>query len=287
METGEMTNVVIGLLDKTQKLDPQLVSETAAALNAQVTEHLTQFWPVTATVKKLNNPKCIPVGVWPVYLVEKLPPGEGGFHLNKHNQPYAEVIATPEGDGWTVAASHEVIEMLVDPYGNRLQAASAIEIEDGKIVRGLGRFEYLVEACDPCEADPYAYPIAGISLSDFITPRFYDSSTTPGTRYSYTGAIQAPLQILPGGYISWVDPARDEWQQLQYLDPASPPKIVDLGPASGNSMREWVHTKNAAAGLADTRALSQAEGSDWLRHYRDQLRVAAAFRAEAYTDRPR
>jgi hypothetical protein len=56
--------------------------------------------------------------VWPVQLVKSLPPGEGGFHLDKHNQPYAKVIAAPDDDSWTIDASHETIEMLIDPSGN-------------------------------------------------------------------------------------------------------------------------------------------------------------------------
>jgi hypothetical protein len=60
--------------------------------------------------------------------VAKLPPDEGGFHLDKKNQPYAEVIGTPDSNDWTLDASHEIVEMLVDPMGNRLQSSQAIEI---------------------------------------------------------------------------------------------------------------------------------------------------------------
>jgi hypothetical protein len=251
-----MSLVQVGLVDKTGEMDPELVQSVAAALNVQVTRDLPQFWSVQATVISLSKTK-VPSGVWPVFLVKQLPPGEGGFHLDKHNQPYAEVIATPDHEGWTVAASHEVIEMLVDPYGNRLQSSTAIQIANGKIQDGSGQFEYLVEACDPCEADDYSYMVQGVAVSDFLTPHFYDLAVTPGTRYSFTGALTAPRQILPGGYISWVNQESDEWQQLQYVDPNQPPKIVDLGPATGNSLREWVHTKNRDAGLKTTRYLSE------------------------------
>jgi hypothetical protein len=173
-----------------------------------------------------------------VFLVKSLPPGEGGFHLDKHNQPYAEVIASKQSEEWTIDASHETLEMLVDPYGNRLQSSTSIEIKNGKIQDSAGQFGYLVEACDPCEADKCAYPIQGIAVSDFITPRFYDPMVTPGTRYSFTGAIKAPRQILPGGYISWVNHQTDQMQQLLYV--SGPPKIVTLGPATAGSLRVWV-----------------------------------------------
>ena len=285
-----MSLIQVGLLDKTGELDPGLLHSVAAALNVQVTRDLPQFWNIHATVSSLPKNK-VPSGVWPVFLVKQLPPGEGGFHLDKHNQPYAEVIAHPENDGWTVAASHEVIEMLVDPNGNRLESSRAIEIRGGKIREGAGEFEYLVEACDPCEADEYAYSIRGVAVSDFLTPHFYDPVVAPGTRYSFTGALKAPREILPGGYISWINQENEEWQQLQYIDPKQPPKIVNLGPASGKSLREWVHTKNRDAGLKTTRYLSEKRLNPELlkrtTERRDHLEKIAANRAAMYGIRRR
>lgn len=285
-----MSLIQVGLLDRTGELDAGLMHSVAAALNVQVTRDLPQFWHIQATVSALPKGK-VPSGVWPVFLVKELPPGEGGFHLDKHNQPYAEVIAHPGSDGWTVAASHEVIEMLVDPNGNRLQSSRAIAIQGGKIREGAGEFEYLVEACDPCEADEYAYSILGVAVSDFLTPHFYDPVVTPGTRYSFTGALRAPREILPGGYISWINQENEEWQQLQYIDPKQPPKIVNLGPASGKSLREWVHTKNRDAGLKTTRYLSEKRLNTELmkrtKERREHLDKIATKRAAMYEIRTR
>jgi hypothetical protein len=229
----------------TGKLDPQLVQSVAAALNIQVMRDLPQYWNVKATVIHLPDAKKIPAGVWPVNLVHKLPPGEGGVHMDKHNQPYALVIANPGSDEWTIDASHETLEMLVDPYGNRLHSSQAIGITShGAIQDTAGQFNYLVEACDPCEADAYAYSVQGVAVSDFITPHFYDPVTTSGTRYSFTGAIKAPRQILPGGYISYINMETDEWQQILWVDPSQRPTIQNLGPASaGKSLRVWVDSK--------------------------------------------
>jgi hypothetical protein len=237
----------------TGKIDVDLIHSAAIALNLQVTRDLPQFWPVTATVFYLPNPKKIPAGVWPVQLVKTLPPDEGGFHSDKHKQPYAKVIASAEDTTWTIDVSHEILEMLVDPYGNRMQSSVAIEIVGGKIQDGTGQFGYLVEACDPCEDNSYAYTINGVAVSDFITPHFYDPMVTPGTRYSFTGAIKGPRQILPGGYISWVNAQKDEWQQLMYVDPSKPPTIQNIGKAdSGKSLREWID------GLAAAKRINKA-----------------------------
>jgi hypothetical protein len=253
-----MTVVQIGLADKTGTVDPSLLEAAAAAFNIQVIRDVPQFWTVQATVRYLPSASKIPSGVWPVFLVKSLPAGEGGFHLNKHNQPYADVLVTPGSDGWTVAASHEIIEMLVDPAGNRMQSSRSIEVNGGQITEGSSQFEYLVEACDPCEADEFGYSIQSIAVSDFITPHFYDPLATPGTRYSFTGALRKPRDIREGGYISWIDPQQDEWQQLQYFN-AGEAVIKNIGPADPNakSLREWAHTRRGdTERLRTTRELS-------------------------------
>jgi hypothetical protein len=235
-----MSMVQVGLVDKTGEINPELIQSVAAALTIQVSRDLAPFWNVQASVTYQPNPMKIPAGVWPVFLVKSLPPGEGGFHLDQHNQPYAEVIASAQSDEWTIDASHETVEMLVDPAGNRLQNSIAIAVEGKQIEDTSGEFAYLVEACDPCEADNFAYSIQGVAVSDFITPHFYDPVATAGIRYSFTGAITRPRDILAGGYITWVNQETDEVQQLQYL--TSQPKIFNLGSAAGSglSLREWV-----------------------------------------------
>lgn len=276
-----MLQVKVGLTDTTGTVDAQTMAAVAAVLNVQVTRDLPQFWPVSATVSYLPDHKKIPQGVWPVQLVKSLPPGEGGFHQTRHNQPYAKIIITPGSDEWTVDASHETVEMLVDPGGNRLQTSTAITITDNNIVDGIGQFEYLVEACDPCEADPYTYQISGISVSDFLTPHFYDLQAAPGTRYSFTGAIKAPRQILPGGYISWINPESNEVQQILWVDPSQPPQLNDLGPADGASLRGFVERRTHHL-VRERRVKPSAEVVAKRRANRARIEEVARIRAKHY-----
>src|ERR1700693_2515296 len=134
-----MLMIKVGLVDTTGSVDPQTMTAAAAALNIQVTRDLPQFWPIAATVSYLPDPHHIPQGVWPVQLVTQLPPGEGGFHQTQHGQPFAKVVLTPGSNEWTVDVSHETIEMLVDPSGNRLQTSVAIDIVGGQIRDTTGR----------------------------------------------------------------------------------------------------------------------------------------------------
>jgi hypothetical protein len=277
-QEATMSVIQVGLVDTTGALDPGLVQAAAAALNIQVMRDLTQFWSIHATVRHLTDPNKIPAGVWPVLLVAKLPPHEGGVHLDKNNQPYSLVIGTPDSDDWTIDASHETIEMLVDPAGNRFQTSRAIGIVDGVLKDKSGEFDYLVEACDPCEGNQYAYSVHGVAVSDFITPHFYDPVVTAGTRYSFGGNIKKPREILPGGYISFVDTQKNEVEQILFLGPK--PQHKNLGPANGASLRVFVdgHTReDVRKSRKPNRDLTKS-----CKEHRDQLETAARHRGQRY-----
>jgi len=277
-----MLPIKVGLVDTTGRIDKNQIISVAAALNTQVTRDLPQFWVITATVDYLPNPKSIPQGYWPVLLVEQLPPGEGGFHLTKHNQPYAKVIATPGNADWSIDAAHEIIEMLIDPSGNRLQASTAIKIaSDGSgVVDGVGQFEYLVEACDPCEANGFAYQIDGVTVSDFLTPHYYDLAAAPGARYSFTGAIERPRQLLRGGYISYVDPQSNEIQQILWVNPGRP-QLKSLGSAQGASLRVFVENKTLQA-VHKVRVAAPRKVVAMRERHRKVFEAAALYRAKHY-----
>jgi hypothetical protein len=137
--------------------------------------------------------------------------------MDEQGQPYALVEI---GDEWSLTASHETLEMLADPFGNRTIAGPSPAPNQGRV-------EFLVEVCDPPESGEYAYTVNGIRVSDFYTPSFFDPTTSPGTRYSFSGAIQKPRQVLPGGYLSWRDPISDHWFQETYF--GAKPEFRDLG----------------------------------------------------------
>jgi hypothetical protein len=237
-----MTLAQVVLVDQTHEIDAALMHSAALALNSQATQDLPRHWPgVNANVSYGPSLASVPHGAWPIFLVKKLPPHEGGYHSDQNNQPFAKVIASPADDTWTIDASHELVEMLVDPYGNRLHPSQAIAISGDDVVDAPGTFSYLVEACDPCEANNYAYGIGGIAVSDFITPHYYDASGASGVLYSFRGNITRPRQLLPGGYISYI---KDDGtvQQILWVDPGKPPqyKTLSLG-KNVRSLREAIH----------------------------------------------
>jgi hypothetical protein len=88
-------------------------------------------------------------------------------------------------DSWSLTASYECLEMLADPFGDRM-------IPGPSMKRGEGRVKYLMEVCDPPESEEFAYTANDVLVSDFITPAFYDPKQVAGVRYSVTGAVKHP-----------------------------------------------------------------------------------------------
>jgi len=219
------------------RLPVSAVTQVAAALQKQVSRDFGPIWGVEATVDGFARLEDVPLGYWPI-LVGKEGQGGGGVHLDDSNQPYALVDFTPD---WTVTASHECLEMLADPFGNRLVAG------DGPDPKRRGRVEFLVEVCDPCESPALGYTVNGVRVSDFYTPQYFDPSQpteVPGAaRYDYRGHIKFPRQVLRGGYLSWREPD-GTWFQEKFF--GSAPVFVSIGrfDKSLGSLRAWVDAKS-------------------------------------------
>ena len=131
----------------------------------------------------------MPLGYWPIVVRDDISqPGAAGYHWNTSNgQPYSLVQFDTN---WALTASHECLEMLADPSGNRTVASNSLK-------SGQGRVLCLVEVCDPSENAKYGYSVNGVLMSDFYTPSFFDPTpSVAGTRYSFTGAVKAPLKVL-------------------------------------------------------------------------------------------
>jgi hypothetical protein len=208
----------LALVSESKKVSASALSRVGAALQKQATRDLAPVWQVKATVDTFPTLEDVPIGYWPIIVTEEDLGDAAGIHEDKEGQPFALVRYDY---GWGLTASHEVCEMLVDPFGNRMTAGQSPK-------PGQGRVEFLVEVCDPSEDTPYAYRVNGILVSDFYTPNYFDPLASPSVRYSFTGAIKNPRQILKGGYISWHDPISDHWFQETWFS-GTKPRFRDIG----------------------------------------------------------
>ena len=227
--------VQVALVSQSDSIAFSDVSLVSAAVQKQVTRDFGPIWDVEATVDAFETLEDVPLGYWPMVVrddVRETQQAEG-VHLDKDGQPFALIQAT---DSWSLTASHECLEMLADPFGERIVAGQA-----PKEAKGQKRVQFLVEVCDPPEAEDFAYTSNDVTVADFLTPNFYDPVAAPGVRYSFTGAITKPRSILRGGYISWHNPTDDHWYQLTWFS-GSHPALRDLGvfASSSKSTREII-----------------------------------------------
>ena len=258
-------------------IDLTEIVRVSAAVQKQVTRDFSPIWDIKATVDGFATLDQIPLGYWPVMIMQDVQ-GAAGFHQDKNGQPFAVVEA---GDSWSLTASHEVLEMLADPFGNRVVAGPSPKPDQGRV-------EFLVEVCDPSEDQEFAYTVNDVLVSDFYTPHYFDPVSQDGVRYSFNGKVTNPREVPRGGYLSWHELESDHWWQETFFT-GTKPKFNDLGvlDRKNGSLREMIdaltpqtkrlsHLKRNAPKL--TGAIAAASSSD-----RASVARAEALRARIET----
>jgi len=170
----------------------------AKALTHQIIRDFAPHWYVEAEVG---------VGVqsitdWQLQLLLQ-PDQQGalGYHdLTPMGRPILKVfprLDALDGVPWSVTASHEVLETLADP--RLCRGAQALD----------GRW-WALEVCDAVEKD--TYKVDGVDVSNFVLPSYFEPPKDPrGAAFDFCGLLRKPLELRPGGYGQWWDPARG-WQ---------------------------------------------------------------------------
>lgn len=87
----------------------------------------------------------------------------------------------------SVSASHELVEMLVDPAINLYSTGP-----DAKAF-------YAYESADPVEET--WFPLAGFDMTNFVYPSYFEVFRRPkSTRFDHMRKVSRPFQVLKGGY---------------------------------------------------------------------------------------
>ncbi len=112
-------------------------------------------------------------------------------------------MADELGEPWSVAFSHEVLELLMDPEANMLVAGPHPGGED-RIV-----FHWR-EVCDAVQAQQYQ--IDEVSVSNFVLPLYFTQGDEFNGRNDFLGYIDkrqntlSSFGVAEGGYIGFYDP---------------------------------------------------------------------------------
>ena len=160
-----------------------------AAMQMYVDKYVAPVW---GTPAKLIKSKGFVKGAWAmVFLDNADQPGALAYHdLTPDGLPQSKVFVktTLENhDLVSVSASHELVEMLVDPAINLMTTGP-----DPKVI-------YAYESADPVEA--LSFRVKGIPMSDFVYPSYFEDFHKPSSvPFDQLKKVTRPFQILAGGY---------------------------------------------------------------------------------------
>ena len=189
----------IAIQNSSTVLTDAQVQAAVAALQIQLDRDWQAAWGTTATLVFVSRTQGIPTGAWPIYVLDTSDvSGALGYHdETASGVPYGRIFAKDDityGYNWTVTLSHELLEMMLDPYVN---------LTVFRQTTNTAGMLYAYEACDACEADNLGYQINGITVSDFVWPSWFDTTITNtlGHRYDQMNHLTAPFQLYSGGYI--------------------------------------------------------------------------------------
>jgi hypothetical protein len=161
------------------------------ALQAYVSQHVAPVWGTAAQL--VESASYVP-GAWAlVFLDDADQLGTLAYHdLTPDGLPQSKVfVRTLAGSGETVsgAASHELVEMLVDPGLNLLALGPDTTSA------------YAYESADPVEELHFA--VNGFPMSDFVYPSYFEAFRAPSSvLFDHLSSVRRPFEILPGGYQS-------------------------------------------------------------------------------------
>jgi hypothetical protein len=198
-----MSLPVIAVANASTCLTDAQVEAVLPALQKQVTQDFKAYWELDCTLTFLPKNQSLTEGWWQVVVLDN-PDQAGalGYHeLSSHGTPLGKIFAKLDlqsGSSWTVTLSHELLEMLADPWINWCAFA-----DDSKI--------YALEVCDAVEADNLGYLINDVLVSDFVTPAWFEP--TCADRMDFKRHLSKHLQLGRGGYISIFDPVSG-WTQI-------------------------------------------------------------------------
>jgi hypothetical protein len=192
----------VSLVNQSTVVSDSDLATVAAALERQVWLHFQPMWGIEA---QLYYGRAALPGSDVLYICDDTTQADAlGFHTSTQGNVVGYVFAkTDEANGvpWSVTASHELLEMLGNPWVNLMCWGMA----GGQLV--------LVprEVGDPVEGATYA--VSGVQVSDFVGPRWFEPGAGGG-QFDYLGRISAPFLLDQGGYIAYQIPATGEWKEV-------------------------------------------------------------------------
>ena len=90
----------LALISTVTTIDAAELAQVSGAIQKQVARDLAPLWGIAATVDVFPEFEDVPVGYWPIVIVDDAP--QPGVHKDFNRQPIAYVVAGPT---WSLAAT--------------------------------------------------------------------------------------------------------------------------------------------------------------------------------------
>jgi hypothetical protein len=207
------SGITVAIFNESTVLTDAQIAAVIPSLQKQVGRDFSPVWGHYATLAFVPKGGIVPPGAWQLGIFDDADQaGALGYHEESAlGIPNGKVFAKTDltyGSSWTVTISHELLEMLADPW--------IYNIVDGPAPVGspAGEYSYCIEVCDAVEDDSLGYSIDGVLVSNFQTPHWFDQQMAgKKVAFDFCGRCTEPFQILAGGYMA-VRPAGGQWTQV-------------------------------------------------------------------------
>ncbi len=212
----------ICLINRTSRIRDARFAALLPSLQAQLTEDFCPAWGIEVpTLHLVGLAEQPPAGHWRLWFMNTSDDaGALGYHEDDTGVPEAKVFVEDDmryGSDISVTASHELCEMLADPYTTRMGPT-------------IGAAQYIVEVCDAVEADEDGYLKLGYRVSNFVLPAYYEQlSVSSATRpvYDFRDLLDHPCPALrPGGYIMFLENGVWTNRMARYADGSLSPRAI-------------------------------------------------------------
>lgn len=210
--TAQPSGPVIAIINQSTVLPDIDVTSAIAHLQIQLDRDFLPVWGNTAQLKLITDINELETTDWLLALLDNSDQaGALGYHdMTDSGQPMAKVFVATDKQynlSWTVTTSHELLEMIMDPYISNV-IFNQTSNTGGRL--------YAFEMCDAVEEDNDGYNINGTQVSDFIYPAWFEAfRAANSTKFDHTGKLHKPFDIAAGGYSSvFPIPNKHGWLQV-------------------------------------------------------------------------
>jgi len=182
------------------------------AMQSYVDEHVAPVWGTPAVLRETDD---FEDGAWAiVFLDDADEPDALGYHdLTPEGLPLSKVFVKTTieaGELVSMSASHELVEMLVDPANNMYTTGpnpkitytyaykNAIPVKEIKLSVEVDAM-YAYESADPVEEE--SFEVNSVEMSDFVYPAYFENFHKPqSVKFDHNNKVTRPFQLLRGGY---------------------------------------------------------------------------------------